>query len=127
LPERTKVTYTDERVLGLEAIPSSSSTGKGKLLAWGSNWVSSLEVPSGDASSKDKKAKKRRKSKANETAESKAEEKAQLMEDEPFKIIGRYREVSAVSMVDGDLVVVERPFTDLTGLPTAFVKPKYNT
>jgi hypothetical protein len=28
---------------------------------------------------------------------------------------------------ENELLVVERPFTDLTGLPTAFVKPRYNS
>lgn len=125
---KTKVTYTDERVLGLESVVSTSGStagGRGKILAWGSNWVSTLEVPSGEPLEKEKKTRKRRKSRPNDPIEVR---KALLAEDEPFKIIGRYREVGAVAMMGaGELMVVERPFTDLTGLPTAFVKPRYNT
>jgi hypothetical protein len=122
---KTKVTYTDERVLGIESVATSTVGGRGKVLAWGSNWVSTLEVPSGETTEKNKKTRKRRKSRPNDPIEVR---KAMLAEDEPFKIIGRYREVGAVAMMGpGELMVVERPFTDLTGLPTAFVKPRYNS
>jgi hypothetical protein len=119
---RTKVTYTDDRVLGLEPVASgsgsSTAAGRGKILAWGSNWVSTLDVPEGDSSSKDKKTRKRRKSGVR-TNQPGADKKP---------IIERYREVGAVAMLGNhELLVVERPFTDLTGLPTAFVKPRYNS
>lgn len=127
---RTKVTYTDDRVLGLEPVASGSSsattTGRGKVLAWGSNWVSTLDVPEGDSSAKDKKTRKRRKSAAAGSTAKKTP--IDTAAEDPFRIIGRYREVGAVAMMGpNELLVVERPFTDLTGLPTAFVKPRYNS
>jgi hypothetical protein len=130
---RTKVTYTDDRVLGLEPVASgsgsSTAAGRGKILAWGSNWVSTLDVPEGDSSSKDKKTRKRRKSGVR-TNQPGADKKPIIdtTAEDPFRIIGRYREVGAVAMLGNhELLVVERPFTDLTGLPTAFVKPRYNS
>jgi hypothetical protein len=142
LSGRTKVTYTDERVLGLEPLSldtyggsEKSPPGRGKILAWGSNWVSTLDVPLifDDTSNVDKKtSRKRRKSRPNDPIQVR---NALLAEDEPFKMVGKYREVGAVAMLLGgdtgseenELLVVERPFTDLTGLPTAFVKPRYNS
>jgi len=128
---RTKVTYTDDRVLGLEPVVSGpSSTGRGKILAWGSNWVSTLDVPEGDSLTKDKKTRKRRKSAMIRPNEPRSTKKTMIdtAAEDPFRIIGRYREVGAVAMMGGhELLVVERPFTDLTGLPTAFVKPRYNS
>jgi hypothetical protein len=131
---RTKVTYTDDRVLGLEPVASGSGSstaaaGRGKILAWGSNWVSTLDVPEGDSSTKDKMTRKRRKSivRTNEPGATKKAVVDTTAED-PFRILGRYREVGAVAMMGShELLVVERPFTDLTGLPTAFVKPRYNS
>lgn len=147
---KTRVSYTDERVVGLLPLPSietGSGVGRlGKCLAWGSNWLSVVEIPDefstmgsagalANANSTDlattaakstKGGKKRRKSRpAGPTSDNPTVAAAA---DEPFKMIARYRDIGTVGFLASDeVLLVERPFTDLIGLPPAFVKPKYNS
>lgn len=42
-------------------------------------------------------------------------------------VTGKYRQLAGVGVFGNELVVVERPFTDLRNLPQAFVVAKYAT
>lgn len=97
-----------------------------KIFAWGSSWVGSI-VP---GSSSKKQIKKKRR--AGEQDNQEEDEDTQSEPDTTSSQAGvavtqKFRNIGGVVVFDGELVVIERPFMDIKGLPQAFATRKYGT
>jgi U3 small nucleolar RNA-associated protein 4 len=117
LPKR--LTHSHEPVIGVTFDPTQHSSEKQtrNVLLWGSTWICRLSLSEDRISSRPNK--KRRRENAKEPAAS--------HDHEDYKMITHYRPILFLDfLVNGELVVVERPLIDiLSTLPPPFFTPKY--
>lgn len=117
LPKR--LTHSHEPIIGVTFDPTRHSSEKQtrNVLLWGSTWICKLSLSEDRISSRPNK--KRRRENAKEPAAS--------HDYEDYKMITHYRPILFLDfLVNGELVVVERPLIDvLSTLPPPFFTPKY--
>jgi U3 small nucleolar RNA-associated protein 4 len=103
-----------DSILGISYHASSN-----KILAWGQGWLGAVEVKQ---SAQPRRGETRTKRKRNQ----------QIQQDnaagEGFaRVVQGYRQLTALAPIGKEILVVERPFTDLRNLPPAFTTAKYGT
>jgi len=90
-----------------------------KVLAWGQGWLGAVEVKQSAAALP---AEIRNKRKRNQQVEQ------EVVAGEGFaRVVQGYRQLTALATVGKEILLVERPFTDLRNLPPAFTTAKYGT
>lgn len=108
-----------------------------KLVAWGLNWIASIPLNT-KLGKKPRKKRSKRFSDADapldmdQEADGGDTSGAETGNDgagdgTTSTVTGKYRQLAGVGVFGNELVVVERPFTDLRNLPQAFVVAKYAT
>lgn len=132
-PKRTKMSRQADPVVGLRLYSAGAAP---KLVAWGLNWIASIPLNT-------KVGKKLRKKRAKRSSDAEppldvvkevdggdtsgGETGNEGGEGTTSTVTGKYRQLAGVGVFGDELVVVERPFTDLRNLPQAFVVAKYAT
>lgn len=133
-PKRTKMSRQADPVVGLRLYSAGTPP---KLVAWGLNWIASIPLNT-KSGRKYRKKRSKRSSDAGAALEmdkdvddgdtSGAETGNEGTGDGTHSTVtGKYRQLAGVGVFGNELVVVERPFTDLRNLPQAFVVAKYAT
>ncbi|KAJ9113775.1 hypothetical protein QFC20_001801 [Naganishia adeliensis] len=133
-PKRTKMSRQGDPVVGLRLYSAGTPA---KLVAWGLNWIASIPLNTKTGMRHRKKRSKRFSDaeaaldmgkEADEGDSSGAESGNEGTGDGTTSTVtGKYRQLAGVGVFGNELVVVERPFTDLRNLPQAFVVAKYAT
>ncbi|KAH9075802.1 WD40 repeat-like protein [Lactarius deliciosus] len=116
LPKR--FTHLHDAILGVTLAPADSTTDQRSENFWGATWLCKVQFDAPVGWGGFEKKRRRRRSEAAERDRGAAHN---------FKLITQYRQILlAEFLTTGELVVVERPLTDvLAGLPPPYFKPKY--
>jgi hypothetical protein len=133
-PRRTKMSRQGDPVVGLRLYSAGTPP---KLVAWGLNWIASIPLNTKTGMRHRKKRSKRLSDaeaaldmgKDADGGDSSGAESGNegTGDGTTSTVTGKYRQLAGVGVFGNELVVVERPFTDLRNLPQAFVVAKYAT
>ncbi|KAJ9098622.1 hypothetical protein QFC21_004269 [Naganishia friedmannii] len=133
-PRRTKMSRQGDPVAGLQLY---SAGPQPKLVAWGLNWIASIPLNTKVGKKLRKKKSKRFRDSEPEVGVADDAEGGETSGGETGNegagdgttstVTGKYRQLAGVGVFGNELVVVERPFTDLRNLPQAFAVAKYAT
>jgi hypothetical protein len=116
LPAMHHFTKQVDSVLGLSYQPSSN-----KIVAYGQSWIGAIEVKKDIGPPIQSSRTKRRRSKHTES------EATETTEEGSARVMQGYRQATGLAVIGGEILLVERPFTDLRKLPPAFTTAKYGT
>ncbi len=105
-----------DSVLGLSYQPLSS-----KIVAYGQSWIGAVEVKKDVMPPTLSSRTKRRRSRQIEA------EATDATEEGFARVMQGYRQATGLAVFGNEILLVERPFTDLRKLPPAFTTAKYGT